>query len=57
MTNLHSILIKSHHSGNKGPSNQNYDISSSHYKCEIWVIKKVECNFLIRFLICCVGLS
>ena len=41
MTNLDSI-IKSRDIANKGPSNQSYDFSSSHYGCESWTINKAE---------------
>ena len=41
MTNLDSIL-KSRDIANKGPSNQSYDFSSSHYGCESWTINKAE---------------
>ena len=41
MPNLDSI-IKSRDIANKGPSNQSYDFSSSHYGCESWTINKAE---------------
>ena len=43
MTNLDSIKKQRHYFVNKGPSNQGFGFSSSHYGCESWIIKKAEC--------------
>ena len=66
MTNLDSIFKKQrYYSANTGLSSQSYGFSNSHvwmwdldhevvtYRCEIWVIKKAECQRIDAFELWC----
>ena len=42
-----------HHFANKGPYNQSYGVSSSHYRCESQTIKKAERQRIDAFELWC----
>ena len=45
MTNLDSIIkMQRHHSADNGPNSQTIVFSVVMYRCESWIIKKVECR-------------
>ena len=53
MTNLDSILKKSHYFVNKGPPSQGYIFPVVMYGCESWTVKKAECRRIDAFELCC----
>ena len=53
MTNLDSILKKSHYFVNKGPPSQGYIFPVVMYGCESWTVKKAECRRIDAFELWC----
>ena len=47
------IKKQRHYFAKKGPSSPSYGFSSSHYGCESWTIKKVECQRIDAFELWC----
>ena len=53
MTNLDSIFKSRHYFANKGPCSQTMFFPVVMYGCENWTIKKVECQRIDAFELCC----